>query len=69
MKQKRFSKLTSALASLVDISKGIMSSATGLNIFVAIARVHKYKWIFQKKKLKCNAITLLAKANLHSKKV
>ena len=43
MKQKRFSKLTSALASLVDISKGIMSSATGLNIFVAIARVHKYK--------------------------
>ena len=43
MKQKRFSKLTSALASLVDISKGIMSSATRLNIFVAIARVHKYK--------------------------
>ena len=40
----------SAFASLVDVSKGIMSSKKGLIICALIARIKKYKLIIKKKK-------------------
>ena len=55
----------SALASLVDISKGIMSYTIELNIFSIIAKIKKYKSIIKKKKKKRDEIALLAKTNLH----
>ena len=54
----------SAFASLVDISKGIMSSTTGLNICTIIARIKNCKSIIKKKKKKHSEIALLAKTNL-----
>ena len=54
----------SALASLADISKGIMRSAIGLNICAKIARIKKYKSIIKKKKKKHDEVAVLAKANL-----
>ena len=59
----------SAFASLVDISKGIMSSTIELNICTIIARIKKYKSIIKKKKEKHYKIALLAKTNLDSIKV
>ena len=40
----------SIFASLIDISKGIMSSTTGLNIYAITPRIKKYKSITQKKR-------------------
>ena len=40
----------SAFASLIDISKGIMSSTIGSNIWAIIAKIKKYKSIIKKKK-------------------
>ena len=54
----------SAFASLVDISKGVMSSAIGLNIYAIITRIKKYKEIIKKEKKKHDEIALLAKTNL-----
>ena len=39
----------SAFASLIDISKGIMSSTIGLNICAITARIKKYKSIIREK--------------------
>ena len=50
----------SAFTSLLDVSKGIMSSTTGLNICGIIARIKKYKSIIKKKKKKHDKIALLA---------
>ena len=54
----------SAFASLVDISKGIMSSTIGLNICAIIGRIKIYKSIIKKKKMQHGEIALLAKTNL-----
>ena len=54
----------STFASLVDISKGVMSSAIGLNIYATITRIKKYKEIIKKEKKKHDEIALLAKTNL-----
>ena len=54
----------SAFASLVGISKGIMSSTIICNICQIIARIKNYKSIIKKKKKKHDEIALLAKANL-----
>ena len=54
----------SDFASLIDISKGIMSSTIGLNIWVILARTEKYKPIIKKKKNNYDEIALLAKTNL-----
>ena len=48
--------LISAFASLIDMSKEIMSSTIGLNIWAIIAKIKKYKSIIQKKKKKHNEI-------------
>ena len=57
----------SSFASLINISKGIMSSriglTIGLNIFAIIARIKKYKSMIKKKK-KHDKIALLVKINL-----
>ena len=42
----------SAFVSLVDISKGIMSSIIGLNICAISARIKNYKQVIKKKKKK-----------------
>ena len=55
-----------AFASLVGISKGIMSSRIVCNICPIIARIKNYKSIIKKKKKKDDEIALLAKANLDS---
>ena len=52
----------STFASLVNISKRIMSYTIGLNIYAIIARIKKYKSIIKKKKH--DEIALLAKTNL-----
>ena len=54
----------STFASLVDISKEIMSSTIRLNICGTTARIKKYKSIIKKKKKKHDEIVLLAKPNL-----
>ena len=54
----------STFASLVDISKGIMSSTIRLNICGTTARIKKYKSIIKKKKKKHDEVVLLAKPNL-----
>ena len=59
----------SAFASLVGITKGITSSATGLKISVIIAGIKKYKSIIKKKKKKHNKILSLAKPKLNSAEV
>ena len=51
----------SAFASLVNISKRIMSYTRGLHIFAIIARIKNYKSIIKKNKKKHNKIVLLAK--------
>ena len=51
----------STFASLVNISKRIMSYTIGLNIYAIIARIKKYKSIIKKKH---DEIALLAKTNL-----
>ena len=57
----------SSFASLINISKGIMSSTIGLtiglNIFAIVARIKKYKSMIKKKK-KHDKIALLVKINL-----
>ena len=55
----------SAFASLIDISKGIMSSTIVLNICAIIARIKKYKLIIKKKETKHDEIALWAKTNLY----
>ena len=40
----------SSFASLIDVSKGIMNSAIGLNFWTIIARIKKYKSIIKKRK-------------------
>ena len=55
----------SFFASLIDISKGSMSSTTGLNISAIIARVKNYKSIIKKNKKKRDEIPLLAKTNFN----
>ena len=54
----------SPFASLIDIYKGIMSSAIGLNIWAIIARINRYKSIIKKKKKNHSKIALLAITNL-----
>ena len=54
----------SCFASLIDISKGIMSSIIGLNICAIIARIKTYKSIIKKKEKKHDEVVLLAKTNL-----
>ena len=54
----------SCFASLIDISKGIMSSTIRLNICVKNARIKKYKSIIKKRKKKHDERALLAKTNL-----
>ena len=56
---------TSAFVSLVDISKGITSSAIALNFCVITAGIKKYKSINKKNK-KTHKIILLAKSKLNS---
>ena len=46
----------SAFVSLLDISKGIMSSTIRLNICATIARIKNYKSIIKKKKKKQDEI-------------
>ena len=55
---------SSAFASLINISKEIMSVTIGLNICGIIARIRKYKSITKKKKKKHDEIALLAKTKL-----
>ena len=54
----------SAFASVVDISKEILSFTMELNVYVITAWIKKYKSITKKKKKKHNEITLVAKTNL-----
>ena len=54
----------SDFASLINISKGVMSSAIELNICVIIARIKKYKSIIKKKKKMNDEIALLPETNL-----
>ena len=54
----------SPFASLIDISKGIMSSIIGPNLCAIIARIKKYKSIIKKKRKKHDKKALLAKTNL-----
>ena len=53
-----------AFASLVNISKGILSSKIGLNICAIIPSINNYKSIINKKKKKHIEIAFLAKTNL-----
>ena len=53
----------SAFASLIHISKRIMGSTIGLNIWAIIARIKMYKSINKKKKKKHDEIALSAKTN------
>ena len=53
----------SDFASLINISKGVMSSVIELNICGIIARIKKYKSITKKKKKMNDKIALLAKTN------
>ena len=55
----------SAFVSLVDISKRIMSSTRGLNIYSILAKIKNYKSITKKKKKKHNEIALLTKTNIY----
>ena len=56
----------SAFASLVGISIGITSSATGLSIYAMTARIKKFKSIInKKKKKKHDKMVLLAKSKLN----
>ena len=54
----------SVFVSLVDISKGIMSSTIRLNIFAIIARIKKHKSIIKKRKKRPDKKTLFSKTNL-----
>ena len=54
----------SLLASLVDISKEILSSTIALNICAIMTRIKTNKSINKKKKKKHNEMALLAKTNL-----
>ena len=53
----------SAFASVVNISKVIMSSTIRLNICALIGRIKKYESIVEKKKNKHDEIALLPKIN------
>ena len=53
-----------AFASLVDISKEILSSTIALNICAIMTRIKTNKSINKKKKKKHNEMALLAKTNL-----
>ena len=55
----------STFTSLVDVSKGIISCTTGLNICGIIARIKKHKSIIKKKKKKHDEIALLANTSLN----
>ena len=55
----------SSFASLIHISKGIMSSTIGLNIFTITARIKTDKSIIKKKRKKHDKVVLLAKTNLN----
>ena len=55
----------SVFTSLIDISKGIVSSSIGLNVCAIVSKIKKYKSIIKKKKKKHDEITLLAKTNLN----
>ena len=52
--------LNSAFASLVDISKGIMSSTIRLNICTIVAEAKRYKSIIKKKNKKHDEIIALS---------
>ena len=54
----------SCFASLIGISKGIMSSKIGWNIYAIIGRIKTYKSIIKKKEKKHDEVVLLAKTNL-----
>ena len=54
----------SAFASLINISKGVMSSTIGLNICVIISRIKICKIIIKKNKKNHDEIALLAKTKL-----
>ena len=56
----------SALASLVGILIGVMTSAVGRKICVITAGIKKYKSIIKKKKKKHDKIVLLAKIKLNN---
>ena len=58
----------SAFASLILISKGLMSSTMGLNICAITTTIKKYKSMIKKKKKKYDEKALLAKTNLDSTK-
>ena len=51
----------SAFASLIDISKGIMSSKIGSNIWAIIAKIKKYKSIIKKKEKQAQWNSTLSK--------
>ena len=55
----------SACASLIEIPKGITSSANGLEICAITAGIKKYKSIIKKKKKKHDKIVSLAKSKLN----
>ena len=55
----------SVFTSLIDISKGIVSSSIGLNVCAIVSKIKKYKSIIKKKKKKHDEITLLTKTNLN----
>ena len=54
----------SAFASLINISKGVMSSTIGLNICVIISRIKICKIIIKKNKKNHDEMALLAKTKL-----
>ena len=56
----------SAFASLIGITIGITSSATGLKICAIAAGIQKYKSITTKKEKKHEKIVLLANSKLNS---
>ena len=56
----------SGFASLIGISIGITTSATGLNICGTTTGIKKYKSKITKKKKKLYYIVLLAESKLHS---
>ena len=59
----------SAIASLLSILIGIMSSAIGLKICAITAAIKKYKSIIKKKKKKHDEIVLFTKSKLNTIKV
>ena len=56
----------SAIASLVDISVGIVNSTLGIKLCAITAIIKKYKSIYEKKKKKHDKIVLLAKTKLNN---